>query len=48
MVKKFLTSNLIALSIIFSYTLFEAPKDFKFYFHSLEDFNFIIEELDFK
>ena len=48
MVKKFLTSNLIALSIIFSYTLFESPKDFKFYYHSLEDFNFIIEELDFK
>ena len=48
MVKKFLMSNLITLSIIFGYTLFEPPKDFKFYYHSLEDFNFIIEELDFK
>lgn len=48
MVKKFLMSDLIALSIIFSYTLFESPKDFKFYYYSLEDFNFIIEELDFK
>lgn len=48
MVKKFLMSNLIALSIIFSYTLFEQPNDFKFYYHSLEDFNSIIEDLNFK
>lgn len=48
MVKKFLMTNLIALSIIFSYTLFESPQDFKFYYHSLEDFNSIIEDLNFK
>lgn len=41
-------SDLIALSIVFSYTLFEPPKDFKFYYYSLEDFNFIIEDLNFK
>ena len=49
MEKKFLMNKiLIALSIVFGYTLFEESYDFKFYYHSLEEFNSIIEELDFK
>lgn len=55
MEKKFLMNKILialsalyALSIVFGYTLFESPQDFKFYYYSLEDFNFIIEELDFK